>query len=185
MKLPKITPEEIGIIKRAQAGDKLAFNALYKRYSPFVEKLLYRYIKDVDESRYLCNEVFLKVHEKLSMFKAYDSFGGWLRILTKNTAIDYLRHVGNKTIVTDPADIKTSSATTGITEEEVVDQISYKQLLAVLDELPKTSRKVFKLFYEDGLSVSEISKVLSIPTGTIKSTLSRTRKRIKKQLTNL
>lgn len=185
MKTPKITPEEIGIVKRAQAGNESAYNVLYKRYSPFVRKLIYRYVKDMDESSYLCNEVFLKVHEKLSMFKAYDSFGGWLRIMAKNAAIDYLRHIGNKSITVDPTDARISSATTDLTEDDVVNQISYKQLLEVLDKLPKTPRKVFKLFYEENLSVSEISNVLSIPTGTIKSILSRTRKRIKKQLTNL
>ena len=75
MKNPRITPEEVGIIKRAQAGDELAFNTLYKRYKGFVENLLFQYLKDMDEAKDVANIVFLKVYDKLSKFTAYDSFG--------------------------------------------------------------------------------------------------------------
>jgi RNA polymerase sigma-70 factor (ECF subfamily) len=181
MKAPRITPEEIGIIKRAQAGDKSAFDELFQRYKPFVEKLLTLYLKDYDESKDLTNEVFMKVHDKLSLFKTYNSFGGWLRIMTKNTAIDYLRHIGNKTI---PMNTENGGLTfeepIDSTEEDVVNQISYEQLFKVFNKLPEKTRRIFELFYAEDMTVGEISKVLSIPTGTIKSTLSRTRKRIKK-----
>ena len=86
MNTPKITLEEIGIIKDAKAGKESAFNLLYHKYRSFVIDLLNQYIKDIDESKDLSNLVFLKVHQKLSKFKDYHSFGGWLRILTKNTA---------------------------------------------------------------------------------------------------
>ena len=93
---PRITPEEVGLIKRAQAGDEPAFNALYDKYKGFVNSLLLRYIKDKDEAQDVSNIVFLKVHKKLSLFTDYDSFGGWLRILTNRTAIDYLRSMETK-----------------------------------------------------------------------------------------
>ena len=41
MKNPRITPEEIGIIKKAQAGDELAFNTLFRKYKGFVEQILF------------------------------------------------------------------------------------------------------------------------------------------------
>ena len=49
MKKLKITPEEIEIIKKAQAGDKLAFNKLFYKYKGFVDNILYGYIKDKDD----------------------------------------------------------------------------------------------------------------------------------------
>ena len=174
------------MVKRAQSGDESAFVELFNRYKPFVEALLCLYLKDMDESKDLANVVFLKVHDKLSLFKTYDSFGGWLRILTKNTAIDYLRHLGNKTITMDTEDGELPfDEPIGTTEDDVVNRISYEQLLVELNKLPKTTRKIFELFYENNMTVSEISRALNIPPGTIKSTLSRTRKRIKKNLTNL
>ena len=61
MKNPRITQEEVGIIKDAQAGNILAFNKLFYKYKTFVEKLLLRYIKDIDEAKDITNIVFLKL----------------------------------------------------------------------------------------------------------------------------
>jgi RNA polymerase sigma-70 factor (ECF subfamily) len=179
---PKITPEEVGIIKRAQAGDELAFNALYRRYKGFVENLLFHYLKDMDEAKEIANVVFLKVHDKLSKFTAYDSFGGWLRILTNRTAIDYLRSMKNKQTASDVKEERLTSDIQGSTENDLVNHLTYKQLTAEFEKLPETTRKIFELFYIDNLPVKKISKALNIPTGTIKSTLSRTRRKIKQKI---
>ena len=91
MDTPKITEKEIAVIKRAKAGDESAFTWLFNNYKTFVETQLNLYFNDMDEARDFTNEVFLKVYQNLSKFTQYSSFGGWLRILTKNMAIDYLR----------------------------------------------------------------------------------------------
>ena len=183
MKNPRITPEEVAIIKKAQAGDELAFNALFHKYKNFVDNILFQYIKDMDEARDITNVVFLKVHDKLSTFKAYDSFGGWLRIIANRTAIDYLREMKNKSDVLGDADVRlTSSESSWFTEDEVVNHATYNQLIDEFRKLPETTRKVCELFYVSNMTVSKISEALQIPTGTIKSMLSRTRSKLKKQL---
>lgn len=180
MKNPRITSEEIEIIKKAQAGNELAFNTLFKKYKGFVEQILFRYIKDMDEAKDIANVVFLKVYDKLSTFTDYSSFGGWLRIITNRTAIDYLREMENKRIVLGSEDERLPSEDTkGYAEEDLVNQLTYNQILTEFKKLPESTRKVFMLFYKDNLSVSEISKALKIPKGTIKSTLSRTRRKFK------
>lgn len=180
MKNPRITQEEVGIIKKAQAGDESAFNVLFYKYKGFVENLLYQYIRDMDEAKDIANVVFLKVHDKLSMFTAYDSFGGWLRILTNHVAIDYLRtKQANMQDIEEerlPSDVAESS------EGDIVNRLTHKQLLEEFNKLPETTRKVFRLFYEEDMTAKEISEALKIPIGTIKSTLSRTRRKIKNRL---
>lgn len=183
MKSPRITPEEVGIIKRAQAGDKSAFNALFYKYKGFVENILFQYIKDMDEARDITNIVFLKVHEKLSLFKAYDSFGGWLRIIANRTAIDYLREMKNKTDVLGEADGRLpSEESSSSTEDDLVNQMTYDTLISEFEKLSETTRKVCQLFYVNNMTVEQIKDALNIPTGTIKSMLFRTRSKLKKQL---
>lgn len=183
MESPRITPEEVGIIKRAQAGDMSAFNTLFYKYKGFVENLLFQYLKDLDEAKDVTNIVFLKVYDKLSLFKAYDSFGGWLRILTNRVAIDYLRSIENKANVLGDRDERLSSQELSSSGEiDLVNRLTYEQLMAEFDKFPETVRKVFRLFYENNMTVEEISNALNVPTGTIKSMLSRTRRKIKKQL---
>lgn len=183
MKSPKITKREVGIIKRAQAGDMSAFNKLFRRYKRFVEKILYGYLHDWDESKDLTNVVFMKVYNKLSTFSTYDSFGGWLRIITNRTAIDYLRRIKVTSIPLDDDDDRLpSDQISESLETDIVNQFTYDDLINAFEGLPSTTRKICMLFYMDGFKVDQISKLLSIPTGTIKSTLSRTRRKLKKQL---
>ena len=180
---PRITSEEVGIIKKAQAGDASAFNTLFYKYKSFVDNILFQYIKDMDEAKDLTNIVFLKVYDKLSTFTEYDSFGGWLRIIANRTAIDYLRRMENRKVALGRSDGKIPSDDTNASaEEEIINRMTYESLLTEFDKLSETNRKVLRLFYEDNMTVEQISEALNIPTGTIKSTLSRTRKRIQKHL---
>lgn len=181
---PRITPEEVGLVKKAQAGDESAFNALFYRYKGFVENLLFQHLRDMDEAKDVANIVFLKVHDKLSKFTAYDSFGGWLRILTNRTAIDYLRSQKNKRVVPDVKEERLTSDIQGSTENDIVDHLTYKELLLEFNKLPEVTRKIFEMFYVNNNTVEEISNAFhpKIPTGTIKSTLSRTRKKLKQRL---
>lgn len=183
MKNPRITSEEIEIIKKAQAGDESAFNTLFHRYKGFVENLLFRYIKDMEEARDVTNIVFLKVYNKLSTFTDYSSFGGWLRIITNRTAIDYLREIENKRIFLGSEDDRLSlNDAKDCTEDDLVNQLTYDQIITEFEKLPKSTRKVFELFYKDNLNIGEISNALKIPKGTIKSTLSRTRRKLKQSI---
>ena len=183
MKNPRITQHEIEIIKKAQAGYESAFSILFNKYKGFVENLLFKYIKDKDEAKEITNVVFLKVYNKLSKFKAYDSFGGWLRILTIRTAIDYLREMENKSNVLGEADGRLPSDTlSGSSEDDIVNRLTYDYLVAEFNKFPETTRKVFELFYVNNMTVDDISRALGSPKGTIKSTLSRTRRKLKNKL---
>ncbi len=183
MKNPRITQREIEIIKKAQAGDILAFNTLFYKYKKFVENILFQYIKDMDESKETANIVFDKVYRKLSTFTDYDSFGGWLRTMTKRTAIDYIRKMKNKSDVLGDSDGRLpSEETSSSAEDDIVNRLTYERILTEFEKFPETTCKVMKLFYANNLTVDQISDKLQIPIGTTKSMLSRTRRKIKKSL---
>ena len=61
-KNPKITAEEIALIKSAQSGNIQAYNKLYYKYRGFTTNILYKYIKDFDEAKEVNNIVWLKVY---------------------------------------------------------------------------------------------------------------------------
>ena len=67
-------------------------------------------------------------------------------------------------------------------EEDLVNLLEYESVLKEFKKLPEKTQKIFNLFYVEDLTVDEISKVLKTPTGTIKATLSRTRRKIKNNL---
>lgn len=185
-KLPKITEEEIVLIKRAQGGDIIAFNRIFNKYKTFVDNILYGYIGDWDEAQDMTNIVFLKVYDKLSTFTSYDSFGGWLRILTNRVAVDYLRNTKNKKTTLGDEDVRLTLDTSNEqSEDDIVNRLTVQQIFKYLDTFPKDVKKIFELFYIDNMTVEKISEVLDIPTGTIKSHLSRTRKKLQTKFKRL
>ena len=184
MKNPKITQEEIRLIKDAKAGSILAFNKLFKRYKGFVDHVLYSYLKDFDEAQDITNIVFLKVYHKLSLFTDYSSFGGWLRIIANRTAIDYLRRIGDKNKMLGEDDNNVSSDKIDPYESDVVNRLTYERLLKEFDKFPPLHKQICLSFYRDNLTVEQISKTLNVSLGTIKSILSRTRNKIRKKFKN-
>ena len=180
MKTPRITQDEIEVIKAAQAGSTPAFNRIYRRYRKFVSDILFNYIKDRDEADDVTNIVFLKVYDKLSKFTAYDSFGGWLRIITNNTAIDYLRRIKNLPVVSDALDSRlVSKVSGGSDEDDLVNRLTCEQILKEFNALSEDARKVCELFYLENMTSKDISNALNIPEGTVKSHLSRSRRKLK------
>lgn len=186
MNTPRITNQEIEIIKKAQAGDEKSFNTLYYKYKPFVENLLFQYLTDMDEAKDLANVVFMKVYKKLPLFKAYDSFGGWLRIISNHTAIDYLRkHVNNMVFISEDDAKLDDNIDYSYSESSIIDKITYKNVLKEFEKLPPRTQKIFYMFYIKNFTIQQISKRLGIPVGTIKSLLSRTRKQLQTKFKQL
>ena len=182
MNNPRILESEISLIRDAKAGNQLAFSKLFTKYKGFVEKLLFSYIKDMDEAKDIANIVFLKVYNNLSKFTDYSSFGGWLRILTNRVAIDYLRSIQNKPQVVVERDRLSPDIPISSNEDDLVNRLAYERVLEEFDKFPSHMKKILEMFYINNLTVTQISEFLNVPTGTIKSILSRTRKKIKNEI---
>lgn len=182
MKIPKITQEEIGIIKKAQAGDQLAFSELYHRYKEFVEKILYGYIKDKDEANDIANAVFVKVYCKLSTFRDYSSFGGWLRVMTNRTAIDYLRSAALRKLSLSSDEWRLQyPEPSNSKEDDLINRMTYEQIVSDIKKLPPKARQINEMYYINNMTIEAISEVMQVPEGTIKSALFRTRNKLKKK----
>ena len=180
---PRITESEIKMVREAKAGSKTAFTRIFETYKDFVSNLLYGYIKDKAEAEELTNLVFLKVYEKLSKFTDYSSFGGWLRILAKNTAIDYLRTVKGYKQSLDSTEHRTQlQVSDGSDEMTAINRVTYNQIIELIKKMSPLYRDSIYMYYVDNLSVAEISEVLNIQEGTIKSNLFRGRQQLKKLL---
>lgn len=177
--IPKSSQDEINnIVKDAQKGSIKAFNKLFSQYKTFIDNLLITYIKDIDEAKDLTNIVFIKMRNKLNKFSEYNNFAGWLRILAKNTAIDYLR-VKNRDKDKFPT-TNMDAVTYGcdqLISENLDTKLEVERLKAYLKTYPRTWQQVFNMVLE-GSSYSEISKDLGLSTNTIKSIMRRIRPRI-------
>jgi len=181
MKNPRISDEEVSLIKRAKAGDESAFTMLYNKYEKYVTSTALSFVRDMDTAKDLTIQTFVDAYEHLSSFEDYDSFGGWLRTITCRNAIDYIRkekHYSDDVIKSDDR-LSLLNNVSSENELDIVDRVTFSQILDEFDKLPSQHKRICELFYINELTALQVSKKLEIPIGTVKSVLSRIRKRLK------
>ena len=159
------------IIKGCIAGKNEAQEALYNKYSRKMFGLCLRYTKDYSAAEDVLQDGFIKVLTNISSFKGKGSFEGWIRRIMINTALERYRKQFQMYSISDNEEIIEK-----IAYNDVVDEISAKDLLKLVQELPPAYKMAFNLYAIDGYSHKEISEKLDISVGTSKSNLSRARK---------
>ncbi len=166
------------IIKRCIAGDQKAQEQLYQRYSPKMWGVCLRFAKSKMAAEDIMQEGFIRVFGKLDQYTGEGSFEGWIRRTIVNTAINhYKKNINhNKELDIDEVTIHNQI------EPKVIDKLSVKELMGVIQQLPDGYRMVFNLFVVEGYSHKEIGEQLGITENTSKSQLSRARHVLQQQI---
>lgn len=125
---------------------------------------------EVDAQDAVCNAI-LKAYEHLDQLKDEKKFKPWIITITRNEALQL-----NRKRMELPGDGKVEAMLPPVSD-------SYNELWDVVQSLSEEYRMVIVLFYYNDLSLKEISKMLEIPVGTVKSRLNRGREQIKQALT--
>ncbi len=173
------------LIKACIRKERQAQGALYKLYSPKMYAVCLRYLKNEADAQDTLQESFILAFDKIGQFSFNGSFEGWLRRLTVNVCLGRLR---KKTffVVADERIQEESEPSYEWEEEEP--KMSFKELEALIEEMPKSYYTVFNMYLIEEYSHKEIAEMLGISEGTSKSNLSRgkawLRKKIKKKNLN-
>src|ERR1700734_4362381 len=83
--------EEHGLVRKAQAGDRLAFEELVRRYDRDVLRLALNLVQRPEEARDVYQESFLRVYRNMHRFRFECSFYTWLYRIVTNVGLDHLR----------------------------------------------------------------------------------------------
>lgn len=157
---------------------------LYKLYYGFAMSICMRYSTHYTEAEEIVNDGFLKIFKKIDAFEpSYQSceasFVGWIKKIFIHTAIDnYRKNNKSYTIpILDDSHLEISE-----NSASPIDNMSYKEIIELVQKLSPTYRTVFNLFVLDGYKHEEISKQLNISVGTSKSNLAKARINIQKML---
>ncbi len=133
-----------------------------------------RYSKDEEEAKEIMNDAFVKVFTKLEKYNNTLSFKAWINKILVNTAIDYFRK--NQTV---PQTVDLIHAQFVETSEGIVDELSAKELLKLVQKLSPAYRMVFSLYVIEGFKHAEIAQQLEISPGTSKSNLAKARMKLR------
>lgn len=126
-----------------------------------------RYSKNNIQAEDIVQESFIKVFNKLHTFKSQGDLGGWIRIITVNTALAFLR---KKKLVFYDDDTQFQHHQESIT---YLDELELEDLLSKIRALATGFQTVFNLYAIEGYTHKEIGEMLKISEGTSKSQYSR------------
>lgn len=165
------------LIQGCKRNDRDSQRLLHKQYYGYAMSICVRYCRTQDEAREAVNDGFLKVFTRIEQYNEETSFKGWLRRIMINTCIDLYRkevkHYQNQAI---------DSVTEELTHVSALDDLSHRELMAMVQALSPAYRAVFNLYVIDGYAHKEIAELLKISEGTSKSNLLKAREILKKKI---
>lgn len=179
--------QEKAWIDAAREGDQRAFEQLIHLYEKRVFALTRRMCKNPADAEEAAQEAFLAAWQGLRFFRGESSFSTWLYRLASNACVDLLRKEGRHQAAAGPS----------LNDEEVVLELPdeaptphalaeraelREQIEQGLDSLPEEYREILILREIHQQSYDEISEILSLDLGTVKSRINRGRKRLRKFL---
>lgn len=170
-------------VVRTLGGDPEAFAVLVRRYQGLVFRLLARLTGSAQEAEDLAQEVFLQAYRQLPYLRAPGAFRPWLLRAARNRAIDHARAARSSRRVPVGAMISPSGGGEGARGEDdpAEDAIRAEEVAVVREavaRLPLADREVIHLKYVEGLTVSDIARVLGLGPRTVETRLYRARRRL-------
>lgn len=164
-------PFEPQLIDSCIKGDRASQKALYDRLATRMFPLCIRYIGDKDTAEDVLQDGFITLFTRLKDYKGEGSFEGWARKIFVNTALMSLRKKDALKMSDDLDAARELKA--DMTSQ--MQNLGYKELMALITELPPGFRTVFNLYAIEGFSHKEIGEMLGISESTSRTQLSRAR----------
>lgn len=186
--------EEQSLVRKAQAGDRLAFDELVCRYDRDVLRLALNLVHNADEARDVYQESFLRCYRNLHRFRFECSFYTWLYRIVTNVALDHLRRRGTRREEQAPDLPSGDGPARDFFESQVEERASAspeKQLLGhelarqihgAMQQLSPRERAVFELKHYHGLRLRAIGDMLGTSEETVKNCLFRATKKLRARL---
>lgn len=170
---------DVELMVATRNGDRNAFAELVRRHHKPLVNFFFRMVWDRQRSEDFAQEVFLKVYTHAGTYEAQAKFTTYLYRVARNLWIDHLRVSGNQpraqsldAPVDGPDGASAGSLVAGADkrpDEILSDRESLHEVQGAIDQLPEEMRLVLVLSEQQGMKYQEISEVLGIPVGTVKS----------------
>ncbi|QGQ97506.1 RNA polymerase sigma factor [Paenibacillus psychroresistens] len=167
-------------LKYIEFVDNTEMYNLMNQYGDDVWKYAYWITNNREQAKDIAQEVFIKAHYKMHTFKGQSSFKTWLLAITRNIAINEMRSSYFRRVLLIGHVIKGKPESSA--EAVYIGKQSVEEIWSIIMKLSSKLREVLVLDLEHELSIREISCLLNISEGTVKSRLFRARKKVESKL---
>ena len=184
----RYTDEEL--IARFQEGDEQAYTELVNRYRDKLITFVYRFVNEFEKAEDIVQDTMLKLYTHKHYYRKIAKFSTWIYTIAGNLAKTELRKRGTRKEIRisqmgpEDRDYELPSVAPD-TDEVAQSEYIEKKIQAAIQKLPLHFRTVTILRDIQELSYEEISKIVDVPLGTVKSRINRARIQLQKELIDL
>ncbi len=162
------------IIQLCSLQDRKAQRQLYEMYKDTLFAVVSRYIKSPHDAEDVFINGFYKILTNIDTFSGQGSFEGWMRRIIINEALMFLRKNARLQITVELPEYELAEDI----YQEGEDEITYGEIMKILNELPDGYRTVFNLYVFEDYKHREIAELLGISVNTSKSQYLLAKKKI-------
>jgi len=158
------------LVKRAQAGDRAAFDDLVRRYRARIYALTLHLTGSRSEADDITQDVFTRAYQQINTFAGRSEFFTWLYRIAVNRSLNARRDTARRrTSGLDDPRVQAAVAVDAYGDPRRAAELrqTYARLVAALDRLSPTLRSTVVLVALQGLSHDEAAAVLGCPAGTV------------------
>jgi len=175
------------LIKKFQEGDISAYNQIVYRYKDRLLNFIYRFLNDLDRAEDLVQDTLLKLYTHKDSYQEIAKFSTWLYTIAANLARTELRKLKRRKTFSvtelsyEDREFIISSSDNDPSDDHLSENFERKVQQALL-ELPDDFKTIIILRDIQELSYDEISKIVELPLGTVKSRINRGRVKLQQLL---
>lgn len=183
-------PSDEDLIERFQKGDLYAFDLIVKRYKDQLLNFVYRFVGNQEEAEDIVQETFLRVYRKRKAYKRIAKFSTWIYTIAGNLSRTELRRRKRRKLFS-VSDMGFEDRDYEISDEgynpesQVEGRLQEEIIQKEINNLSPKFREVIILRDIQELSYEEISKIIKVPIGTVKSRVNRGRLKLQSRLKDL
>ena len=175
------------LVRLAQSGDQLAFEALVVKYQRRIARHVARYVPIASDVEDVVQEVFIRAYRGLRSFRGDSAFYTWLYRIATNAALTFLRRAPLEEQLDDSGDERSHSFEPGVSDGETPERTLMARQIAdaVRQGLARMQPELvdaLTLFEVEGKSYSDIAQMFDVPVGTVRSRIFRAREALAKRL---
>jgi RNA polymerase sigma-70 factor (ECF subfamily) len=179
----KVVHEDTGLVRRIQAGDMQAFEALFFKYQGQIFRTALSITRDPGAAEEILQDCFYKTYLNIMNITGEGSLAPWLHRVAVNLSCNAIKKrrvrleaiddVAEGYITTDPRQ----------SPEAIMERAELQnRMREAINSLPLKHRVVVTLHYLQDFSLPEIAYILELPVGTVKSRLHHARKTLREKL---
>lgn len=165
------------IVERCQQGDQAAFGQLYTLTCAKLRNVCRQYISNKDDVDDVLHDAYYLIFTKIGTLKDPSKADAWMHKVVQNLSLTYLEHRRQQSVVSLD-DMEEAAVEPMIVESDK----TYEEIIALIDQLPNSYRRVFRLSVLEGMSHQQIAALLNIEAHTSSAQLFRAKKMLRHSL---